>query len=107
MPKQTIQQSPALTASQASWRCVQSRDREGWLDLMADDLVRSRLVAVTRALLANPDLAGADAAREWLAMRPGPLARTSDLVNRLRLATGGHLSLLALALRALSEAVRA
>ena len=39
MSKQTIQQSPALTASQASWRCVQSRDREGWLDLMADDVV--------------------------------------------------------------------
>jgi steroid delta-isomerase len=39
MSKQTIQQSPALTASQASWRCVQSRDREGWLALMADDVV--------------------------------------------------------------------
>jgi len=39
MSEQTIQQSPALTASQASWRCVQSRDREGWLDLMADDVV--------------------------------------------------------------------
>ena len=34
-----MQQSPALTASQASWRCVQSRDREGWLALMADDVV--------------------------------------------------------------------
>ena len=39
MSEQTIQQSPALTASQASWRCVQSRDRKGWLDLMADDVV--------------------------------------------------------------------
>ena len=33
----------------------------------------------------------AEAAREWLAMRPGPLARTSDLVNRLRPVTGGRL----------------
>ncbi|QUR69039.1 ketosteroid isomerase family protein [Mycobacterium spongiae] len=32
-------QSPALAASQASWRCVQVRDREGWLSLMADDVV--------------------------------------------------------------------
>ena len=39
MSEQTIAQSPALTASQASWRCVQGRDREGWLALMADDVV--------------------------------------------------------------------
>jgi len=32
-------QSPALTASQSSWRCVNARDREGWLALMADDVV--------------------------------------------------------------------
>ena len=32
-------QSPALAASQSSWRCVQSHDREGWLALMADDVV--------------------------------------------------------------------
>ena len=31
--------SPALAASQASWRCVQARDKEGWLSLMADDIV--------------------------------------------------------------------
>src|SRR6516162_7629860 len=33
------QASPALTASQSSWRCVQAHDREGWLALMADDVV--------------------------------------------------------------------
>ena len=31
--------SPALAASQASWRCVQARDKEGWLALMADDVL--------------------------------------------------------------------
>lgn len=31
--------TPALAASHASWRCVQSHDREGWLGLMADDIV--------------------------------------------------------------------
>ena len=29
---------PALAAAQASWRCVQTDDKEGWLDLMADDI---------------------------------------------------------------------
>ena len=28
-----------MAASQASWRCVQTHDREGWLALMADDVV--------------------------------------------------------------------
>lgn len=32
-------QTPALTASQSSWRCTQAHDRDGWLALMADDVV--------------------------------------------------------------------
>ena len=39
MSDKVVEASPALTASQASWRCVQSHDREGWLSLMADDVV--------------------------------------------------------------------
>jgi steroid Delta-isomerase len=39
MSQETVQQSPALTASQNSWRCVQAKDKEGWLALMADDVV--------------------------------------------------------------------
>jgi steroid delta-isomerase len=31
--------TPALAASQNSWRCVQARDKDGWLALMADDIV--------------------------------------------------------------------
>ncbi|CDQ45185.1 MULTISPECIES: nuclear transport factor 2 family protein [Mycolicibacterium] len=31
--------SPVVAASRNSWRCVQSGDREGWLALMADDIV--------------------------------------------------------------------
>lgn len=31
--------TPALAASRASWRCVQARDKAGWLALMADDIV--------------------------------------------------------------------
>ena len=32
-------QTPALTASQSSWRSSQAHDRDGWLALMADDVV--------------------------------------------------------------------
>jgi len=29
---------PALVAARNSWRCVMARDREGWFDLLADDV---------------------------------------------------------------------
>ena len=35
----TLEQAPVVAASEASWRCVQTGDREGWLALMADDVV--------------------------------------------------------------------
>jgi steroid delta-isomerase len=39
MSQETVEQTPVLTASQNSWRCVQAHDRDGWLALMADDVV--------------------------------------------------------------------
>lgn len=36
---QSITDTPAMAASRESWRCVQTHDREGWLALMADDVV--------------------------------------------------------------------
>ena len=48
-------QSPALTASQSSWRCVQAHDREGWLALMADDVVVEDPIGPA---FTNPDGAG-------------------------------------------------
>jgi steroid delta-isomerase len=36
---ETAELSPVVAASQNSWRCVQTGDREGWLALMADDIV--------------------------------------------------------------------
>jgi steroid delta-isomerase len=53
--QETAQQSPALTASQASWRCVQSHDREGWLALMADDVVVEDPIGPS---VTNPDGTG-------------------------------------------------
>ena len=29
---------PALEVAQNSWRCVQAHDKQGWLDLMSDDV---------------------------------------------------------------------
>jgi steroid delta-isomerase len=39
MPEETVRLTPTMAASPASWWCVQSHDREGWLALMADDVV--------------------------------------------------------------------
>jgi steroid Delta-isomerase len=55
MSQQTIPQSPALIASQSSWRCVQARDREGWLALMADDVVIEDPIGKS---VTNPDGTG-------------------------------------------------
>ncbi|MCH9733278.1 MAG: nuclear transport factor 2 family protein [Actinomycetia bacterium] len=47
--------TPAVAASRNSWRCAQSRDKAGWLALMADDIVVEDPIgeAVT-----NPDGSG-------------------------------------------------
>ena len=55
MSQETVQQSPALTASQSSWRCVQAHDREGWLALMADDVVVEDPIGKS---VTNPDGTG-------------------------------------------------
>ncbi|KUI11472.1 steroid delta-isomerase [Mycobacterium sp. GA-1285] len=39
MSQETVEKTPALAASHNSWRCVHSHDKEGWLALMADDVV--------------------------------------------------------------------
>lgn len=55
MSQETVQQSPALTASQSSWRCTQAHDREGWLALMADDVVVEDPIGKS---VTNPDGTG-------------------------------------------------
>ncbi len=49
------QASQALAASQASWRCVQAHDREGWLALMADNVVIEDPIGKS---VTNPDGTG-------------------------------------------------
>jgi steroid delta-isomerase len=55
MSQDTIEQPPALTASQSSWRCVQAHDRAGWLALMADDVVIEDPIGKS---VTNPDGTG-------------------------------------------------
>ena len=55
MSDKVIAASPALAASQASWRCVHNRDREGWLALMADDVVIEDPIGKS---VTNPDGTG-------------------------------------------------
>ena len=44
--------TPAMAASLASWRAVQSHDRQGWLALMADDVVVEDPIGPS---ITNPD----------------------------------------------------
>src|ERR1700753_2900827 len=55
MSQETVQQSPALTASQSSLRCVQAHDREGGLALMAADVAVEYPIGKS---VTNPDGAG-------------------------------------------------
>ena len=43
---------PALAASRASWRCVQAKDKAGWLGLMAEDICIEDPIGVA---FTNPD----------------------------------------------------
>jgi steroid Delta-isomerase len=47
--------SPALAASQASWRAVQTHDKDAWLALMADDVVIEDPIGKS---VTNPDGTG-------------------------------------------------
>ena len=72
MSEQTLAQTPVVAASEASWRCVQSDDRDGWLALMSDDVVIEDPIgeAVT-----NPDgggVRGKDAVAAFYDANIGP-----------------------------------
>ncbi|MGA3219626.1 MAG: NAD-glutamate dehydrogenase domain-containing protein [Acidimicrobiales bacterium] len=76
------------------------------LHSLADDLARSRVVALVEALGRHPLLDGRAAAREWLGERAAALARVSRLAHQVELAPPS-LSLITLAVRAVGDAVAA
>ena len=51
----TTELTPAMAASREAWRCVQTHDREGWLALMADDVVIEDPIGPS---VTNPDGTG-------------------------------------------------
>ena len=44
--------SPALVAARSSWRCAQQGDKQGWLDLMAENIVVEDPIGIA---ITNPD----------------------------------------------------
>jgi steroid delta-isomerase len=65
MSQETVEQTPALAASQASWRAVQAKDKQGWLALMTDDVVIEDPIGPAYT---NPDgtgVVGKDGVSEW------------------------------------------
>ena len=65
MSQGTIEQTPALTASQASWRAVMAGDKAGWLALMTDDVVIEDPIGPAYT---NPDgtgVVGKDGVSQW------------------------------------------
>lgn len=46
------QDHPALVAARSSWRCVHAKDKEGWLDLMAEDICVEDPIGIAPT---NPD----------------------------------------------------
>lgn len=51
----TVATTPALAASQNSWRCVHAHDKQGWMALMADDVVIEDPIGQA---ITNPDGTG-------------------------------------------------
>ncbi len=55
MSEKTTEDTPVMAASKESWRCVQTHDREGWLALMAPDVVVEDPIGEA---ITNPDGTG-------------------------------------------------
>src|SRR5688572_32577626 len=55
MSQPTTDVSPALAASQSSWKAVQAHDKDAWLALMADDVLIEDPIGVA---ITNPEGTG-------------------------------------------------
>jgi len=55
---------PALVAARSSWRCVQARDKQAWLDLMADDICMEDPIGKAPTNPSGEGLTGKDAVAE-------------------------------------------
>jgi steroid delta-isomerase len=70
--QETVEKSPVVTASEASWRCVQAGDKDGWLALMTDDVLIEDPIGES---VTNPDgngVRGKQAAAAFFDANIGP-----------------------------------
>ncbi len=72
------QNHPALLAARNSWRCVQSKAREEWLDLMAEDVQIEDPIGVAPT---NPTGKGIRGKEALLAFWNHNLAATDVVIN--------------------------
>jgi steroid delta-isomerase len=79
MTQETIQKTPVLTASQNSWRCVQAHDKDGWLALMADDIVIEDPIGKSYT---NPDGNGARGKEAAGAFYDATIGQTDITITR-------------------------
>jgi steroid delta-isomerase len=56
---------PALAAAKDSWRCVQTKDREGWLSLMAEDVTIEDPIGVAPTNPSGQGARGLEAVRAF------------------------------------------
>jgi steroid delta-isomerase len=73
------EEHPALAAARASWRCVQSRDREAWLALLADDVTIEDPIGTAPT---NPTGKGFRGRQEAERFWDGNIARTESITIR-------------------------
>lgn len=63
---------PALVAARNSWRCVQARDKEGWLALMAEDIRIEDPIGIAPTNADGKGLSGKRAVSKFFDSHIGP-----------------------------------
>ncbi len=66
------EQHPAMVAARDSWRCVQEHDKQGWLDLMADDICIEDPIGVAPTNPSGEGVRGKAALSEFYDQNIGP-----------------------------------
>ena len=88
--------NPAMVAARNSWRCVQAKDREGWLALMTDDVCIEDPIGEAPTNPTGNGVRGKDAVGDFFDTNIGPNQLT---VETHESRTAGNESAHVLALR--------
>ena len=65
-------QALGLTVAQRSWQCVQNHDKQGWLDLMADDVCMEDPIGVAPTNPSGKGIQGKEAISRFYDKNIGP-----------------------------------